>query len=546
MLRFSLALTVLLAAAPSATAQSRSSEDVAPGSHYAALMETAGHALQSGLGSEAAALYEQAAGTQPQAIGAHVAAGWAHLASGDAEAAAPHFADARRLADARADVEHADALALDWGQAAVAFAQGRGAEGAVLFSRHDPGASCDAHGLAGATFPPLFETVMEGDSTLFRTLNRTAFGATVEQVRLHPDDAGWVDRLTPFGGSAAVFETEASLHPTSLPLRLAAARVSADPVAQVRAVLALDPANYEGLLSLSSALTWNGQLAEARDVLAALVAQHPDSARAHYALYTAQFELGDAAAARASLARADAIDPSFSARKRSVDAVWIEQLYCGAGLDRDAETGEWVGVEQALRCYEGMLMVYPENGVTWTHIGALRYTLGETAGAVEALRTASVLDPTRVSVWIALSDAYAELGQPEEAAEALARAARIAPDDPDVLYAQAAQWQETDRPAAIRNLRRVAAALPDDFDATFHLGRLLLLSEAADEAVPFLERARALDPSDPGTAFMLGAAYLTLDRMGGVYSELARLDALDPAAAAELRALADGSGDDGF
>jgi lipopolysaccharide biosynthesis regulator YciM len=53
------------------------------------------------------------------------------------------------------------------------------------------------------------------------------------------------------------------------------------------------------------------------------------------------------------------------------------------------------------------------------HLGWVHATSGDDLKAVSAWRTATVMDPTLVSAYLALADAYVRLGQPSLAARVL-------------------------------------------------------------------------------------------------------------------------------
>jgi tetratricopeptide (TPR) repeat protein len=100
-----------------------------------------------------------------------------------------------------------------------------------------------------------------------------------------------------------------------------------------------------------------------------------------------------------------------------------ELLLAIAGMDFQA--GRML---DALRGYQMVLRLRPEDSTALYHAGAAEVQLGRTAGGLRRMQRAITLDPFRLEFQIGLANAYVRLGKFANAAKTAGRTVRQAPD----------------------------------------------------------------------------------------------------------------------
>lgn len=175
-------------------------------------------------------------------------------------------------------------------------------------------------------------------------------------------------------------------------------------VAEFREALALEPGYPDAQLNLGLTLADQGQVAEAREALAAAAAQDPEDALARHELAALLMDEGDHRGAIGLLK----------------DVVRLEPANLEAHLDLGicfAQKGFYAEAERAyLRARE----LAPEDALVNYNLAALQALWGRTGEALEALRRALAVEPARVRGWLGTDPMFGSLrGNPEY--EALAR-----------------------------------------------------------------------------------------------------------------------------
>lgn len=195
---------------------------------------------------------------------------------------------------------------------------------------------------------------------------------------------------------------------------------------------------------------------------------------------------------------------------------------------RALKNGEWRTAVDEL-CW-AMDHALNSHDAAW-YCGQARLALRDPAGAIDALEIATDLDPTNISSWVDLGDAYAAGGRADRARasyyralelrkdhspafDGLARLSAATGDDDKALefFGKALEANAADARVllhrgqfhlqrgrldqALEDVRAAARLRPDDAAVQAGLARVLVLAGMPDEALAAARRARQLRPKD--------------------------------------------------
>jgi tetratricopeptide (TPR) repeat protein len=154
-------------------------------------------------------------------------------------------------------------------------------------------------------------------------------------------------------------------------------------LADIDAVLALDPNHLDSLLDRSYSYYSNGDYEKARRDIKAVLAIQPKSSRAHYILGTVESSRGDAAAARA------AFDESINLESKNPGA------YNARGLLREGQND----IKGAMADYDKAIEVDQNFSAAWGNRGYLKVATGDAAGGRADYDKALELNPNDASTF---------------------------------------------------------------------------------------------------------------------------------------------------
>ena len=306
----------------------------------------------------------------------------------------------------------------------------------------------------------------------------------------------------------------------------------------------------------ASQLREAGRHDEARKVLAALdpaMLQVPELRLAVAAEYD---ELGDHAAAAATLARGPQDEQTYALRAsllaRDENKTDLTSLY--EELRRDAsrpdpqrrlllgQIAEFLDrFEEALDWYRGV----PGGEQRWPARLRTANVLHELKRDTEAYQTLHDLQADAAAPEDARRDGYileAELRNKDKndagELDAYARGLAAFPDDPDILYARALGWERRDNIArAEADFRKILVTDPDSTAALNALGYTLAdRTTRYQEALELIDRARAAEPDNAAIIDSYGWVLYRLGRKEEALAELRRAFSLqkDPEIAAHV------------
>ena len=280
----------------------------------------------------------------------------------------------------------------------------------------------------------------------------------------------------------------------------------------------------------------------ARQVLASIVDEAERDADLRLALAQEYDNLGDLAAAAATLARGPQDDQTYALRAsllaRAEDKPTLTRLYQELGRDGAkpdpqrrlllGQVAEFLGRnDEALDWYRGV----PGGPQRWPARLRATNVLHELKRSAEAFQSLRELQSDASAPDEARRDGYlmeASLRQKDnnDAGEldAYERGLAAFPDEPEILYARALGWERRNNIArAEADLRKLLVAEPDNIAALNALGYTLAdRTTRYREALELIDRARAAEPDNAAIIDSYGWVLYRLGRIDDALVELRR------------------------
>ena len=302
-----------------------------------------------------------------------------------------------------------------------------------------------------------------------------------------------------------------------------------------------------------------GDMARARDLAEqGLRAGRGEAAPFHAFLGMLAARAGDPAGAAGHLQAAHAARPGDITIACNLIAVLLEAGQDAAALavasadlaraDTSLRIARYRGfVAQKLEQFEAAVDAYaivlagvPDDFETWNNLGNARSSLGDHAGAVEALQRAASLDPRSPPVRLNLALALIALGRDDEAEAALHAAMRDFPQDPRPAYELYVFNKERQRQDyAMTALEAAAARDPSSADHQLKLGIEYGIMRRMADAEAAYRRAIALAPGMTDAYLGLAIQYEHSNREEefAPLAALARANGVDDGVVALIEAL---------
>ncbi len=174
-----------------------------------------------------------------------------------------------------------------------------------------------------------------------------------------------------------------------------------------------------------------------------------------------------------------------------------------------------------------ILKVVPGQPHALRLLGMARASLGDTPGAVQALRAAVAADPQLADGWRALGDLLALAGEEGEAAACYARHVQASVHDP-ALLAPAAALAANRLPEAETLLRELVKARPTDVAAIRMLAEVAARIGRYGDAATLLERCLELEPGFHAARYHYAMVLYRQNKSTEPLREVRRLLAVDP------------------
>jgi putative PEP-CTERM system TPR-repeat lipoprotein len=306
-------------------------------------------------------------------------------------------------------------------------------------------------------------------------------------------------RSRDFGQAAAMFEKASELDPSSSSLRtsLGLSRLekgeTARGVDELKAAVALDRDSTEAAVALIRTELRLGHVDGAFDAVQALERVQPRNPVVHELKGLVAIARHDAAAARASLQHALALDPSHFAAAADLVQLALDEKH----------------PELARR---HMLDFQAKNKTSvpaMTMLAALADAAHQPQEATRWLEQAAAVDPNAVGPSVNLIAQYLRAGQQEKALN-LARTVQVGhPDNPDLLdLLGKSQLANGLRADALETYRKLSFALPRSAQALMQVAALSLLENLPVQAEDALKGVLAIQPDFPSAQVALAELYV--------------------------------------
>lgn len=152
--------------------------------------------------------------------------------------------------------------------------------------------------------------------------------------------------------------------------------------------------------------------------------------------------------------------------------------------------------EEAVKTYQQILIIVPDDHLTLKELGELSYKLGKYGEAFNYFRRAEMLANDHPHYLASMSRVLLKLGRLEEAHQLVTEAAGYQPADYLVRHQLGAVLLEMNQSdAALEHLRAAAASEPDNAEFRYYLGRAYLNLGQLDEAIHEYQAALTAAPA---------------------------------------------------
>lgn len=305
--------------------------------------------------------------------------------------------------------------------------------------------------------------------------------------------------------------------------------------------------SLEARLAAGLAAHRDGDLGRAMESYRDVLAVDPGHAAALNLLGTAYLQTGDAAAAADYLERASRrkrddphllanLGQAYIALERYADAA---EVYRKASRIAPREAQFQVGLAAALAMagklddahalLSRLTKRFPNSALAWLNLGNVLRDQLCYAQAIEAYRTAHVLEPGNPEARNSIGRALHSMLRFEDAEREYRACIAAAPDYLIARYNLASVTMDLGRFVEAEAVcREIVARIPEAPDAHRLLGTALGHQSRLLEALACYERAARIAPDDPQTAQTYGAALMEAGRSAPGLRWLARAAALEP------------------
>jgi len=467
-------------------------------------------AFERGDTSTARDLLERALASDPRSGEAHTYLGALADRAGDLGDAERHFAIAARLSPQSAQARN------NYG--AILLRLNRKREAAAEFEaslRLDPNQAKALVNLAQIRFDSGAPEGLRAADDLFQRADALAPDVEIaraltvialrrgDRARAADRYRAYVTRLANAAGA-----TSAAGARSDLGAGLFEAGLHAEAEEELKAALALDPANAEAVLRLARVYLARKEFPAAGRTLEAALARKVESP-AIYALLAVVYE------------KTDHIENAIPAMRLAIQLDPQSEKYrfqYGVLLtEANAPAAAVIRLDEALQ-------MFPNSARLRLALGLANLKLGKNDEAVQALSRAIELEPQVAQAYAYLAMARVAAGQSGEGARLYERALQINPNIAVIHYLLAdTLLKQTDAdPARIeRSLKRAIELDAMYAPARLALGKLYARMERFPEAVAEFEPVIKLDPNLAETYYQLGRAYSRLKRAAEAQTALA-------------------------
>lgn len=313
-------------------------------------------------------------------------------------------------------------------------------------------------------------------------------------------------------------------------------------------VLKLSPLHPQSISRLGLIYYRQGKSVPALAHLQKAAELEPESIEVRVKLGLANFQLGNAAAARKQAewvleqepgneeALLLLVDSAAGGEQMQETGEWLEGVPDGvkATAGYHLARGSWLlrqqKIEQAQTAIESALAVEPDSSAAHDLLGNLHFRRNEPKKAGAAWKKASELAPVRSARRLSYARYLLQSGEVEGARRQIEAVTQEAPDYVPAwtLLAQIAfSERETEDSAAL--LKKVLAKDPSSYNGLLLEGRLMLAEGKGTNAVAHFERmAETMYGGVPQVHYQLALAHLTNDDASRAMSRLERAVELNP------------------
>jgi tetratricopeptide (TPR) repeat protein len=207
------------------------------------------------------------------------------------------------------------------------------------------------------------------------------------------------------------------------------------------------------------------------------------------------------------------------------DSVTEEQQLLADGIER-FRRGDFAG---AVEAFKRVSELDPENSQAYVSMGSAYMRMDRLTEAANSFRRAQVLDPDDAKARVGLAQVHKLLGQPDQALDELTIALELDPENADAHYTKAIIYQELgELELELEALIAATTVDPRNSAALSRLADVYLANEMYTEAIAALKAALTGRTSVGHAHTRLAEAYYALGNMSAAENELRKEIAIRP------------------
>ena len=261
--------------------------------------------------------------------------------------------------------------------------------------------------------------------------------------------------------------------------------------------LAEAPQNVEAAVGKIEARFREGELAESKTALDALLPKHKDNARAHYLMGEIQAALKETGAAEKELKAALDLDDTLLEAYVSLSTLYL-------GLKRN---------DEAMSTLDKASETVPGSPLIKKTLAAGHAARGDWASAVIELDNALKIDSNDAESHFEMAVMYRKMGSYDDAKRALSEVEKRDPQYPGLALEQGLLMEETgDTASALSAYKKALSLKPEETGLKLRVGAASYLVGDYQTAEQLLKQVLAQQPASPEGNFYYGETLRVLNR----------------------------------
>ncbi len=249
-----------------------------------------------------------------------------------------------------------------------------------------------------------------------------------------------------------------------------------------------------------------GDWDKAIEQLELAVQTYPDDPEAHYLLGRGYGEKGKFKEMNAEFDKSLKISPKFEQQIRITrEKYWVDNFNRGVNFIKAGQT------EKALEAFKTAILLDPSKPEAYKNLAYAYIRMNNADEAIAAYQNLLKVAPDDEEAMVSLGNLYYNKKEYQKAIDILQKVVEMDPDNVDAIANIALAYDFMgQREKALNFYKEAIAKHPEDKDLRFNYGRLFFLSEEYDKAIEQFQKVLELSPDDLEAYLNIANAYLIM------------------------------------